>query len=551
MRSNSAIVNVCRMIDNESANSQIKDINNPQCLPMDLIEDIPVPMLLLRIDDHRVFMNATARDLWNVSSDQYTDLRIVINGYPHHLLTYLEELNPIDMGSSQIESEVYISGNHYNLKSYMWDNKQDQSTWMVVVFMPAASGSNDGAFFRDKIGRLKAIVHELRNTITSARDGLGILQESEVGELNCEQQRFLDSAMEDLNHLVRTLTEITSLWVTQAGMLRIIPQPCDICELVEKSILGLQPVAKSMNVSIRVQSENEPLMITIDQQLIKQSIRNVLTNALQHTNSGDQINVHTYLNSTSKRILSDDHEYPSSNAISPEQEESIVIQVQDSGTGISMVDLKRIFKPFEKGTDEHTDGAGISSQGMGLGLTIAREIVEGHGGSLDVESTLNEGSCFTFTFPIARCNTSSWMSRSVQNAIEDVRPLRVNLACVLICFDQCNQQRKDLLASIQQIAVGNLRDSDTVLCINENLLLMLRGGTREVAANLIERIEQSKNEFVDQYGHELNKCSFHYSIKVYPDDGSTAEQILHSLELDLVDSTIGKNIEGVIHETKS
>lgn len=540
MRCNGAIVYVCTMIVSDSTNTQNKGTHVPPCLPMDLIEDIGIPVIMQGIADHSVHLNSAARVLWDTPSRQHPDLHVVIKGQSHHLLTYLENRHPIDKGSSPIESEVYISGNHYNLKSYLWNNEHDQSTWRVVVFIPVASGSNDGAFFRDKIGRLKAIVHELRNTITSARDGLGLLQEDETGTLNRDQQRFLDSATDDLNHLVRTLTEITSLWVTQAGMLRIIPQPCDIRELVEKSVLGLQPLAKSMNVSLQVQSENESLMINIDPQLIKQSIRNILTNALQHTNAGDQINVRAYLKSIPRRELSDDQKNPSSDTNTPGQEESIVIHVHDSGVGISAVDQKRIFMPFEKGIDDSSEDTGFPSQGMGLGLTIAREIVEQHGGSLDVKSTLNEGSCFTFTFPIARCNTSSWMSRSVQRAIEDVRPLRVQLACVLICFNPCSDQQKDLLFSIQQIAVQNLRDSDTVLCINENLLLMLRGGTKDAAENLIERIEQSKNEFVDQYEHDLNKCPFQYSIKVYPEDGRTADQLLQGLEFDLVESTLGK-----------
>jgi signal transduction histidine kinase len=112
----------------------------------------------------------------------------------------------------------------------------------------------------------------------------------------------------------------------------------------------------------------------IDSQRISQVLRNLLENAIAHTESGGDITV-----SASK------------------QGNLIAVSVTDSGEGIPAEDIPHLFERFYRVDKSRTRATG----GSGLGLKIARRLVEAHGGTITVQSEPSKGSCFTFTIPIA------------------------------------------------------------------------------------------------------------------------------------------------------
>ena len=521
------------------------DIGASSCLPRELLaeifERIPLPVVLDR-GTGDVVLNAKARSLWQITDAHSSSLPLVIDGETQSLLTLLS--TPTNGGGPTVTPLVRVpGGEQYELEVLPWTRAADSHTWRLAILQPLDQGGTEGRLLAGKTDRLKAIVHEFRNTLTAAREALAFLQEGVVGELNAAQRRFVNSAVEDLERLVRALVDLTSLWVTQAGVLRMIARPVDIRHVVEQTTLCAQSVGVKHGISLHVEIGEPPPILTGDHELLVQALRNVITNALRHTAAGGEIRVRAFVVDAAKAADAGDAFHAAQSECSG-ADESVVIEVHDSGSGIGPADQERVFRPFERGGADGSAQGPPGSGGMGLGLTIARDIASTHGGTLHVRSAPGKGSCFVFRFPKAEACARSWMVRATQRAIEDVRPLGAPLAGVLLRFvtdngDPEERLHPDLLSAAQQVAIQNLRPADTVVAIEGQLLLLIRGGTRSAAYATIDRLLHSLVEMFRACGASLGECSMMFGIAVYPEDGDNPEAILARAEAELSAFSIG------------
>jgi hypothetical protein len=212
--------------------------------------------------------------------------------------------------------------------------------------------------------------------------------------------------------------------------------------------------------------------------------------------------------------------------------------------GIEPEDQERIFRAFERGTSDGTVTGSMGSGGMGLGLTIARDVASRHGGTLHLQSAPGRGSCFVFRFPKSETCARSWMVRTTQQAIEDVRPLGAPLAGILLRFEPNNgdpeeRVHPDLLSALQQVAIQNLRPTDTVLAIEGQLLLLIPGSTRSAAHSMIERILRSLVEMFRAGRATFGEYRMVVGVAAYPEDGSDPDAILSRAEAELSAFPIG------------
>jgi signal transduction histidine kinase len=129
-------------------------------------------------------------------------------------------------------------------------------------------------------------------------------------------------------------------------------------------------LAKGLEINVDITANLSS--VNIDYQRISQVLRNLLENAIKHTPNGGKITVSAV-----------------------QQESFIRVNVEDDGEGIPAEDLPNMFERFYRVDKSRTRHAG----GSGLGLTIAKRLVESHGGTISVQSELGKGSCFSFTLP--------------------------------------------------------------------------------------------------------------------------------------------------------
>ncbi|UCC99629.1 MAG: hypothetical protein JSW66_07030, partial [Phycisphaerales bacterium] len=266
---------------------------------------------------------------------------------------------------------------------------------------------------------------------------------------------------------------------------------------------------------------------------------------IRHTSTGGEVLVRAFgVPAWNEHIQEAEHVSNRGQTESNIGDESIVIEIYDTGPGIEPADQERIFKPFERGTSTGLSQGSLGSEGMGLGLAIARDIVGKHGGMLRIRSTPGEGSCFVFRFPISKTCARSWMLRTMQKALEDVRPLRAPLAAVLLRFgtDHANLDKHvhpNVFSAVQQVAIQSLRPTDTVLAIESQLLLLIRGSTRSGAYAMIDRVLHSLTEIVGTGGPNFGEYNMVFGVAASPEDGDNAEEILSHAEAELSTFLVG------------
>lgn len=211
------------------------------------------------------------------------------------------------------------------------------------------------------------VAHELRNPLSNIQ---GYLEGLKEGMVEPSEQVFESLHQQSLvlNRLVNDLRDVNK---AKADQLDLDKKQVVLEDIIEKEVKAARNKAK--NISIEAEKEREkPTLVEADPERISQVIRNLLDNAITHTPSGGQIDVTTSISSNEATTM-----------------------VSDDGSGIPQEDLPHIFDRFYRVDKSRSRGTG----GTGLGLTIAKEIVESHEGNISVESEEGEGTTFKFTLP--------------------------------------------------------------------------------------------------------------------------------------------------------
>ncbi len=222
------------------------------------------------------------------------------------------------------------------------------------------------------------LTHELRAPVTAIKLGLEILQEQVDGRLHSDEKQMLNLAIKNTSRLQGLVNDIMDYTKVLAGGMKLALEACDPRELVNDSMDTFRAWAISRGVRLVKQLPREPLpRIHAEPRRILQILTNLISNALKFTPARGSVTV----------------------AVSVGQYEhagTLLFKVQDTGCGIPHEDLDRIFETFHQSVSK-----GKQSDGTGLGLTLARSMVELHGGRIWAESWKGLGATFFFTVPIA------------------------------------------------------------------------------------------------------------------------------------------------------
>lgn len=219
---------------------------------------------------------------------------------------------------------------------------------------------------------LSVVGHELRTPLTSIRGALGLLDGGVLGELPADAANMVAVAVLNAERLSRLINDILDIERMVAGHLSIEPSAVDAQALVSQSVQVVQAGADVAGVTLKV--DVEPLRVFADGDRIVQTLVNLIGNAVKFSSRGGAVEV----------------------AVSRDGEDAL-FSVIDTGRGIPVDRLESVFERFRQvdASDARVKG------GTGLGLPIARGIVDQHGGRMWVQSIEGKGSSFYFTVPLA------------------------------------------------------------------------------------------------------------------------------------------------------
>jgi len=213
------------------------------------------------------------------------------------------------------------------------------------------------------------VAHELRTPLSNIR---GYLEAVRDGVIKPDADT-IHSLYEEASLLSRLVNDLQELSLAEAGELKMVYQAEDIAELISQTVDTVQGQAIAKGVSMSIDLPDKLPPVNVDRHRIGQVLHNLLENAVFHTTEGDAITV-------SAR----------------QQGKWIEVTVSDTGEGIPAEDLPNIFERLYRVDKSRTRASG----GSGLGLTIAKRLVEAHGGSITAYSELGKGSHFSFTLPL-------------------------------------------------------------------------------------------------------------------------------------------------------
>lgn len=218
---------------------------------------------------------------------------------------------------------------------------------------------------------ISIVSHELRTPLASIRGSLGLLASGLLANKPEKSQRMLSIALENSDRLLRLLNDILDMERMASGKEAIVTQPCHAGELMQRGVDSIQALAEEASVSIVV--EPADVVFWADADRLIQVFTNLLSNAIKFSTPGSTV----WLTAS-------------------EQSTDILFQVKDCGRGIPPERLEKIFERFQQVDSSDSRAHG----GTGLGLAICEKIVQQHGGRIWAESTLGQGSIFSFTIEL-------------------------------------------------------------------------------------------------------------------------------------------------------
>jgi signal transduction histidine kinase len=228
---------------------------------------------------------------------------------------------------------------------------------------------------------LRIVAHDLRNPLNTISMATSLLLDESNDPTRTSQLRIIRRAGERATRLIQDLLSVTTI---EAGRLSVAPRKVSVGELITESAEQLTPIAREKSITLSVNAAADLPFVKADPARVLQVFSNLVGNAIKFTPAGGAITI--------SAIRGDGR---------------IVCSVADTGPGIPPAQIPRLFGKFWQAKRG-------DSGGVGLGLAIARGIVEAHGGTITVESEVGKGSVFSFPLPMWTGETTTRASDTTQ-----------------------------------------------------------------------------------------------------------------------------------------
>lgn len=217
------------------------------------------------------------------------------------------------------------------------------------------------------------VSHELRTPLTIIQEGVALINDRILGDVNEKQVSILSQVLENIARLTRIIDGLLDISKLEAGEMELKRSSVDIAKFINKIIEDFQSKAKEKKIVLKTSLSKKVSRVYADSDKLIQILTNLVSNSLKFTPANGKITVRA-----------DD-----------DADGSVMISVSDTGVGMSGGDVSKLFNKFQQFDRVHGPG----EKGTGLGLSISKKIVELHGGRIWAESKVKKGSTFCFTIP--------------------------------------------------------------------------------------------------------------------------------------------------------
>ena len=365
---------------NDYHNSTISDLMTSKRYMATIINSITDPIIGIDNNKKIIFINDTALSILNLSRAGIGDKSVQDIAMRNDLLRKLL-LELTDRKENEQKK-----GKQKPLKIYA-NNKE---SYFQVNYMDISMKGNDGMTMEKKgvVIMLKNITefqeldtakttfistisHELKTPISAILMSQQLLEDKRVGTLNAEQAELSDSIKENTERLLSITSELLNMTQVESGKLQLKPKITKPIELINYAINATRVQAEKFGIQIEVEYPEHIKKLFVDSEKIAWVLTNLLNNAIRYSAEYGRVII-------GAKTTDDDQ---------------IEIFVKDYGKGIDTRYHESIFEPYFR-------VPGSKIQGSGLGLSISRDFVEAHGGTLRIESEIGKGSTFIMKMPV-------------------------------------------------------------------------------------------------------------------------------------------------------
>lgn len=383
---------------------------------------------------------------------------------------------------------VQLIQTRFGLKWYSWEEQaifdknkriteiqsvgRDITAYKTAEQQIAVARDHAEAANRAKSMFLATMSHEIRTPMNGVLGMINLLMDT---ELTAEQQNYADAVKTSGESLLSLINEILDYSKIEAGKLTLSPHKFDIHKLVQNvtELLSSRTLAKNIEIAARI-DPSVPQILVGDEKRIRQVLVNLLGNAIKFTEYGGvSIEVEAVNESNDKGgdVICD-----------------LKFIIKDTGIGISESDQKKIFGEFEQADGTHSR----KFEGTGLGLSISQKIIKMMGGTIEVTSVVEKGSCFTYNL----------LLRTDQDAI-------------VVQEDNQLEDHHFIILSKQGIEIGLIQQqldqakaTTKIIKSHDEMLAHIQDATRSEAAHvtIITDVELAD----DNYLRQLELCEKHW-----------------------------------------
>ncbi len=318
-------------------------------------------------------INRSAQDLFDLTNVEGRNALDIARGKPA-----LESLSIAALKGSWRETnraeivEYYRDGERIYLTRDIIPIQSGDSPGTVAYLLVLRNVTQAHELERMRSDFVGMVSHELRTPLTAIRMSVDLLGEPTLGQLTDTQEQFVQAIREESERLLRIVNDLMDLAKIESGKFEVRASEVELDTFFEHLLVPFFAPAQEAGIELRTEHDPAIREVRADPDRLKQVFVNLISNALRYTPRGGEITI----------------------GVSKAPEDGFArFFVRDTGTGIPPEFVSRIFQRFAIRSKD-------AKAGTGLGLAIAKEIVQAHGGTIDVRSEVGKGSEFSFTIPL-------------------------------------------------------------------------------------------------------------------------------------------------------
>jgi len=327
-----------------------------------ILDNMADGVIMTDIEGNISLANNAAEKLFSIKNATKKPLIEVVRDHE------IDEVLKLCLKTAKTQAVQYESGTSKRyIRAIAIPIAHDELNGILLLFQDLTELRNLQTTRRELIGNIS---HEFRTPLAGIKAMVETLRDGTVDDKETARD-FLTRIDDEVERLTQIVAELTELSRIETGKAELMLEPVNLNLLVEEVITQLSPQVERRQLSIDKKPAADLPSVQADKTRIRQVIVNLVHNAIKFTSPDGKITIVTQVHGG-----------------------SVTVDISDTGIGIAKIDLPHVFERFYKGDRARSGG------GTGMGLAIAKHVVEAHGGNILVQSEEGKGSTFSFSLPL-------------------------------------------------------------------------------------------------------------------------------------------------------